>query len=105
MCIPVRLRRAGKEMRLVVDDGSEQPPPDPALIRLVIRAHGIRDQLLQDRSLTLEEIARSHRFFPSYAIRFAREGMAGLQRFAELKANGIARDPSRPDIQGDREIG
>ena len=25
--IPVRLRRAGKEMRLVVDDGSEQPLP------------------------------------------------------------------------------
>ena len=59
MSIPVRLRRAGKEMRLVVDDGSEQPLPDPALIRLVIRAHGIRDQLLHDRSLTLEEIAKS----------------------------------------------
>ena len=59
--IPVRLRRAGKEMRLVVDDGSEQPHPDPALIRLVIRAHGIRDQLLHDRSLTLEEIAKSRR--------------------------------------------
>ena len=60
MSIPFRLRRAGKEMRLVVDDCSEQPLPDPALIRLVIRAHGIRDQLLHDRSLTLEEIAKSH---------------------------------------------
>ena len=65
LSIPVRLRRAGKEMRLVVDDGSEQPHPDPALIRLVIRAHGIRDQLLHDRSLTLEEIAKSHGFVPS----------------------------------------
>ena len=70
--IPVRLRRAGKEMRLVVDDGSEQPHPDPALIRLVIRAHGIRDQLLHDRSLTLEEIAKSHGFVPSYATRLFR---------------------------------
>jgi len=70
--IPVRLRRAGKEMRLVVDDGSELPLPDPALIRLVIRAHGIRDQLLLDRSLTLEEIAKSHGFVPSYATRLFR---------------------------------
>ena len=70
--IPVRLRRAGKEMRLVVDDGSEQPHPDPALIRLVIRAHGIRDQLLHDRSLTLDEIAKSHGFVPSYATRLFR---------------------------------
>jgi DNA invertase Pin-like site-specific DNA recombinase len=70
--IPVRLRRAGKEMRLVVDDGSEQPHPDPALIRLVIRAHGIRDQLLHDRSLMLEEIAKSHGFVPSYATRLFR---------------------------------
>ncbi len=70
--IPVRLRRAGKEMRLVVDDGSEQPRPDPALIRLLIRAHGIRDQLLHDRSLTLEEIAKSQGFVPSYATRLFR---------------------------------
>jgi site-specific DNA recombinase len=70
--IPVRLRRAGKEMRLIVDDGSEQPLPDAALIRLVIRAHGIRDQLLHDRSLTLEEIAKSHGFVPSYATRLFR---------------------------------
>ena len=70
--IPVRLRRAGKEMRLVVDDGSELPLPDPALIRLVIRAHGIRDQLLHDRSLTLDEIAKSNGFVPSYATRLFR---------------------------------
>jgi len=72
MSIPARLRRAGKEMRLVVDDGSEQPLPDPALIRLLIRAHRIRDQLLHDRSLTLEEIAKSHGFVPSYATRLFR---------------------------------
>ena len=72
LSIPARLRRAGKEMRLIVDDGSEPPTPDPALIRLLIRAHGIRDQLLQDRSLTLEEIAKSHGFVPSYATRLFR---------------------------------
>jgi hypothetical protein len=82
--IPVRLRRAGKEMRLVVDDGSEQPHPDPALIRLVIRAHGIRDQILHDRSLTLEEIAKSHGFVPSYATRLFRLTMLAPDIIAAL---------------------
>ena len=70
--IPVRLRRAGKEMRLVVDDGWEHPVPDPALVRLVIRAHGIRDQPPHDRCLTLDEIAKSHGLVPSYATRLCR---------------------------------
>ena len=60
------------QTRFVVDDCSEQPLPDPALIRLVIRAHRIRDQILHDRSLTLEEIAKSHGFVPSYAARLFR---------------------------------
>ena len=38
----------------------------------MIRAHRIRDQLLHDRSLTLEEIAKSHGFVPSYATRLFR---------------------------------
>ena len=103
--IPVRLRRAGKEMRLVVDNGSEQPPPDPALIRLVIRAHGIRDQLLQDRSLTLDEIAKSHGFVPSYATRLFRLTMLapdivaavlGGQQPPELTARKLMDDTRLP---------
>ena len=103
--IPVRLRRAGKEMRLVVDDGSEQPLPDPALIRLVIRAHGIRDQLFHDRSLTLEEIAKSHGFVPSYATRLFRltllapdivAALLGGQQPPELTARKLMDDTRLP---------
>jgi hypothetical protein len=47
-------------------------PPLLAAYAVPIRAHGIRDQLLHDRSLTLEEIAKSHGFVPSYATRLFR---------------------------------
>jgi len=104
MSIPVRLRRAGKEMRLVVDDGSEQPRPDPALIRLMIRAHGIRDQLLHDRSLTLEEIAKSHGFVPSYATRLFRLTLLAPDIIAALLGGLQAPDLTARKLMDDTRL-
>jgi len=104
MSIPVRLRRVGKEMRLVVDDGSEQPPPDPALIRLVIRAHRIRDQLLHDRSLTLEEIAKSHGFVPSYATRLFRLTLLAPDIIAALLGGLQAPDLTARKLMDDTRL-
>jgi hypothetical protein len=39
---------------------------------VLVRANLIRDRLLGDRSLTLEEIAKSEGIVPSYAIRLFR---------------------------------
>jgi len=72
LSIPARLKRAGKEMRLVVDDGSEPPTPDTGLVRLLVRANAIRDQLFADRSLTFEDVAKSEGVVPSYATRLFR---------------------------------
>jgi ParB-like chromosome segregation protein Spo0J len=72
LSIPARLRRAGMEMKLVVKGESEPASPDAVLIRLLIRAHVIRDLLLQDKSLTLDEIAKSEGVVPSYATRLFR---------------------------------
>ena len=52
LSIPARLKRTGKEMRIIVSDGSELATPDTRLVRLLVRAYAIRDQLLADRSLT-----------------------------------------------------
>ena len=104
MSIPVRLRRAGKEMRLVVDDGSEQRLPDPALIRLVIRAHGIRDQLIHDRSLTLEEIAKSHGFVPSYATRLFRLTLLAPDIIAALLGGLQAPDLTARKLMDDTRL-
>ena len=72
LTVPARLRRAGKEMRIVLEDGSDSAAPDPSLLRLLIRANAIRDRLLADRSLTLEEIAKEEKIVASYATRLFR---------------------------------
>ena len=72
LSIPARLKRTGKEMRIVVNDGSEPVTPDIGLVRLLVRAHAIRDLLLGDRSLTLEDIAKTEGIVPSYATRLFR---------------------------------
>jgi len=70
--IPARLKRAGKEMKIVVEDGSDPDTPDTSLVRLLVRAHVIRERLITDRSLTLDEIAASEEVVPSYATRLYR---------------------------------
>ena len=72
LSIPARLKRTGKEMRIVVTDGSEPATPDSGLVRLLVRANAIRDQLLADRSLTFEDIAKNEGVVPSYATRLFR---------------------------------
>jgi hypothetical protein len=72
LSIPARLKRTGKEMRIIVDDGSEPGVPDAGLVRLLVRANVIRDQLLADRSMTFEDVAKSEGVVPSYATRLFR---------------------------------
>jgi site-specific DNA recombinase len=72
LSIPVCLKRTGKEMRIVVSDGSEPATPDSGLVRLLVRANAIRDQLLADRSLTFKDIAEIEGVVPSYATRLFR---------------------------------
>jgi site-specific DNA recombinase len=72
LSIPARLKRTGKELRIIVGDGSDPATPDTGLVRLLVRANAIRDQLLADRSLTFEDIAKSEGVVPSYATRLFR---------------------------------
>ena len=68
----MRLKRVGNEMKIIVEDGSHPATPDPSLVRALVRAHVIRDRMLADKSLTLEEIAKSEGIVPSYATRLFR---------------------------------
>jgi hypothetical protein len=72
LTIPARLKRAGIEMRLVVDDGSEPANVDPGLVRLLLRAHVIRARLLEEPSLPLKEIAAEEGISSSYVTRLLR---------------------------------
>jgi site-specific DNA recombinase len=72
LTIPARLKRAGIEMRMVVDDGSELAKVNAGLVRLLFRAHAIRARLLQDPSLPLKEIAAEEGISSSYVTRLLR---------------------------------
>jgi len=72
LTIPVRLKRVGKEMKIIVEDGSGAATPDASLVRTLVRAHVIRDRILANTSLTLEDVAKSEDVVPSYATRLFR---------------------------------
>jgi site-specific DNA recombinase len=72
LTIPIRLKRVGNEMKMIVANGSHCEAPNPSLVRALIRAHLIRDRMLADKTLTLEEIAKSEGVVPSYATRLFR---------------------------------
>ena len=72
LTIPARLKRVGKEMKILVENGSDPATPDASLVRVLVRAHVIRDRFLADKSLTLDEIAKSEDIVPSYVTRLFR---------------------------------
>ena len=72
LTIPARLKRVGKEMKILIEDGSDSASPDTSLVRVLVRAHVIRDRFLADKSLTLDEIAKSEGIVPSYVTRLFR---------------------------------
>lgn len=58
--VPVRLRRRGVEMRLVLEGaGNGNARPDPALVKAVVRAHKWFDDLVSGRATSLKAIARA----------------------------------------------
>jgi hypothetical protein len=50
LSVPVALKRAGLEMRLLVEGAAGAAEPDPALIKLVVKAQQLRDKLLGGES-------------------------------------------------------
>jgi hypothetical protein len=72
LTIPARLKRVGKEMKILIENGSDSASPNASLVRVLVRAHMIRDRFLADKSLTLDEIAKSVDIVPSYVTRLFR---------------------------------
>ena len=72
LTVPIRLKRVGNEMKMIISDGSLPATPDPSLVRALVRAYVIRERMLTDKGLTVEEIAKSENIVPSYATRLFR---------------------------------
>jgi hypothetical protein len=63
---PARLRRVGREMRMLVDGPDNENEPDPSLLRLIARAHDIQERLSRATNLTVREIAREEGITSAY---------------------------------------
>ena len=72
LTIRARLKRAGIEMRMVIEDGSEPANVDPVLVRLLVRAQAIGVRLLEEPSLPLKQIAAEEGISSSYITRLLR---------------------------------
>jgi hypothetical protein len=74
---PVRLRRAGKEVRMVIDHTDPFAPPrkpDPSLIKAIVKAYRFNERLLHSRASRFADLAKSenlHRSYYSQVLRLA----------------------------------
>jgi site-specific DNA recombinase len=67
--LPVRLRRAGKEVRMVIDridPFTPRPTPDPTLIKAIGRAHRFHDMLIKRNAGRFADLAKSEKLHRSY---------------------------------------
>ena len=63
---PARLKRVGREMRMLVENSNDQAAADPSLLRIIARAHDIQERLGQNPKLTVHDIARDERVSAAY---------------------------------------
>ena len=74
--VRARLQRVGLEMKMLVENTHDQTKADPALLRIVARAHDIQKRLMQRRGLTLHAIASQEHVTTGY--------VSGLLRLSSL---------------------
>jgi site-specific DNA recombinase len=70
--VPLKVRRRGVEMRLVISSGEEPRNPDPALLKAFARARGWFEELASGRVRSLVEIARREGLAKRYVTRLAK---------------------------------
>ena len=66
LSVPARLKRVGREMRMLVEGADDQAAADPSLLRVIARAHDIQGRLSQNTYLTVHDIAREERVTAAY---------------------------------------
>jgi site-specific DNA recombinase len=66
LTVPARLKRVGREMRMLVENADSQRAADPSLLRVIARAHDMQGRLSQNTELTVHDIAREERVTAAY---------------------------------------
>jgi DNA invertase Pin-like site-specific DNA recombinase len=55
--LPIRIKRRGSEMRMVIDSENKSHDPDPALVNLVARSHLYLERMTAQPSMSISDIA------------------------------------------------
>ena len=66
LTVPAGLKRAGREMRMLVENADDQTAADPSLLQIIARAHHIQARLSQNPKLTVHDIAREEHVSAAY---------------------------------------
>ena len=66
LMVTARLKRVGREMRILVENADDQAIADPSLLRVIARAHDIQERLIQNTDLTVHDIARQEQVSGAY---------------------------------------
>ncbi len=87
--VPLKVKRCGVELRLIINAGDEPRRPDPALLKAFARARGWFDELASGRVRSLVEIARREGLAKRYVTRLTKLAFVS-PAFAEAIAEGAA---------------
>ena len=63
---PARLKRVGRELRILVENSDDHTAADPSMLRIIARAHDVHARLIQNTKLTVHDIAREERVTAAY---------------------------------------
>jgi site-specific DNA recombinase len=91
LTVPASLKRAGREMRMLVENTNDQTSPDPSLLRILARAHNVQARLVQNPKLSVHDIAREEQVSAAYLYTLLR-----LPWLAPDITTAIARATHRP---------
>lgn len=72
LSVPIRLRRIGKEARLIIAGPGGDATPDPNLVRLLLKGHQGLKMLLQSENADITTLARQEGMTGSYFTRLLR---------------------------------
>ena len=94
--VPLKVKRRGVEMRLIINGGDEPRKPDPALLKAFARARGWFEELASGRVRSLVEIARREGLAKRYVTRLTKLAFVS-PAFVDAIAEGSA--PSATNLQ------
>lgn len=104
LVVSARLKRIGREIRMLVANSDDQVATDPSLLRIIARAHGIQARLIQNTELTVHDIAREERVSAAYIYTLLRlpwlapditSAIVNGRQPPQLKAMKLMRQASR----------